>query len=319
VDAAPAANIEGLADYDLDWSWVAGAPTNLGFTAIVRVKNEERPLPWILPPLLKAVQRVIVVDNGSTDETVNVANRAAADADLSERLEVRSYPFDVSRCGPEHLATPASSVHSLTYFYNWSFSLVRTSYALKWDGDMLLTEVGVNALQDLAWQLEAVQRVVTMLRYPLYVADHRTAFLDLAVVNREPWAWPNGPAFTHTKAFEWELPRWPADIEMQSLPDWSCLELKFLDADEFAHWSHDDFTTTTRTTRKQREQEVFRALAGAADAPYGVVRIESPDDRHVIDYVRNDLVPNNRDELAERHREVVATAAKRKARASRSS
>jgi len=27
-------------------------------------------------------------------------------------------------------------VHSLTYFYNWSFSHVLTPYALKWDGDM---------------------------------------------------------------------------------------------------------------------------------------------------------------------------------------
>jgi hypothetical protein len=87
---------------------------------------------------------------------------------------------------------------------------------------------------------------------------------------------------------------------MVSLPDWSCLELKFLDADEFAHWSHDDFTTTTRTTRKQREQAVFRALTGDAEAPPGVVRVDSPDDRHVIDYVRGEWVPAHRDELIAR-------------------
>ena len=87
---------------------------------------------------------------------------------------------------------------------------------------------------------------------------------------------------------------------MVSLPDWSCLELKFLDADVFAHWSHDDFTTTTRTTRKQREQDVFRALAGAGDAPDGVVRIDSPDNRHVIEFVRDEWVPSHREELIDR-------------------
>jgi hypothetical protein len=300
VTASATDNIEGLSDFDLGWSWATNEHVESGFTAVVRVKNESAPLPWILPPLLRAVERVVLVDNGSTDDTIAVAKRTAAEAALAERLDVRSYPFAVSRCGPEHLDTPADSVHSLTYFYNWSFSLVRTSYALKWDGDMLLTELGVRALQDMGWQLEAVQRVMTMLRYPLYVADERTAFLDLGIVNKEPWAWPNGPEFTHTKAFEWELPRWPSDIQMVSLPDWSCLELKFLDADEFAHWSHDDFTTTTRTTRKQREQAIFRALAGGTEPPAGVVRVDSPDDRHVIEYVRSEWVPTHRDEMLDR-------------------
>ena len=49
----------------------------------------------------------------------------------AERLEVRSYPFAVARCGEEHLGTSPDSVHSLVYFYNWSFSHVRTGYALK--------------------------------------------------------------------------------------------------------------------------------------------------------------------------------------------
>src|SRR5437764_209418 len=129
-------NIEGLSDYDLGWSWATDQRVDLGFTAVVRVKNESAPLPWILPPLLRAVDRVVLVDNGSTDDTIAVAKRAATEAGVPDGLDVRSYPFAVSRCGPEHLDTPADSVHSLTYFYNWSFSLVRTSYALKWDGDM---------------------------------------------------------------------------------------------------------------------------------------------------------------------------------------
>ena len=49
-------NIEGLSDYDLGWSWATDQRVDLGFTAVVRVKNESAPLPWILPPLLRARQ-----------------------------------------------------------------------------------------------------------------------------------------------------------------------------------------------------------------------------------------------------------------------
>src|SRR5204863_307521 len=100
------------------------------------------------------------------------------------------------------------------------------------------------------------KRIITMRRYPLYVADDRTGFLDVSVVNRESWGWPNIEGFTHGKAFEWELPNWPTGLPTVSLPDWSCIELKHLDVDEFAHWSHEDFESTGRTTRKKREWDV---------------------------------------------------------------
>ena len=290
-------NLEGLDDFAVDWGWEHG-PLEEGFTAVVRVKNESRALPWVLPPLLRAVNRVVLVDNGSTDGTPDLAESIAKESGLGERLYVASYPFAVSRCGPEHLATPPSSVHSLTYFYNWAFSHVRTSYALKWDGDMIVTEPGVIALQSLAWQLASRQTIVTMNRHALYVADEHLAYLDLGITNREPWGWPNGPQFTHAKALDWELTVWPSETPTMRLPDWSCLELKFLDADEFAHWSDDvDFENTLRARRKRREQEMFRALALGGELPDGVVRIDAPADTHVIAYTRDTWLPEHRPTL----------------------
>jgi hypothetical protein len=283
-------NLEGHEDFDAVWRWSEGR-TEPGFTAVVRARNEARSLPLVLPHLLRAVKRVVLVDNGSIDGTADVARQVASEADALDRLEIHTYPFAIARCGEDHLETPAASVHSLAYFYNWSFSHVRTDYALKWDADMVLTDAAVNVLRDLAWQLEASPGVVKIPRYPLYVVDDRRAFLDLGLRNREPWAWPNRPGYGFVKAMEWEQPLWPAELPAIFLPEWSCIELKHLDTDEFAHWSTTDFTATARTRRKRREWEVFRTLADGGEPPTDVIAIEAPDNRHIVDYVRATWLP----------------------------
>lgn len=307
-------NREGRGDFTVRWAWDEG-PLEPGFTAVVRVKNEARPLPFVLPPLLRALRRVVLVDNGSTDGTPDLAQEIARQAGHADRLRVVSYPFDVARCGPEHLSTPGDSVRSLTYFYNWSFSHVRSTYALKWDGDMVLTETGVKALQDIDWQLEATLRVITMPRYPLYVADDSTAFLDVGLANNEPWGWPNRPGYAHVKAIEWELPLWPEHSYQVSLPDWSCVELKWLDADEFTHWSTTDFTASGRTKRKEREFRVHSSLASGQPPPDGVVPVQAPAGVHVVDYVRHQWINAERTGLTELARRLAEEreAAKRAA------
>jgi hypothetical protein len=278
-------NDEGETEFDVRWAWADG-DLEPGMTAVVRVRDEAPNLPLVLPPLLRAVRHVVLVDNGSTDGTAAVARRVAAECGASRRLEVVGYPFAVARCGSEHLGTSATSVHSLAHFYNWSFARVRTGYALKWDGDMVLTDAAVAVLRDLAWQLEAAEAIVRIPRHPLYVADDRVAFLDLGLRNCEPWAWPNRPGYSFVKALEWELPLWSPHTPVLTLPDRSCIELKHLDADEFSHWSATDFDASPRTRRKRRECEVFQALAGGAAPPDGVVAVEAPTGMHVVDYVR---------------------------------
>ena len=291
-------NLEGRPEYFVRWGWSQGRPEP-GFTAVVRAKNEARALPWVLPPLLRAVRYVILVDNGSADGTADVARRVALEEEASDRLEVRPYPFAVARCGEEHLTTNDMSVHSLAYFYNWSFSHVRTAYALKWDADMVLTDAAAGLLRDLGWQLEAAQMVVKIPRYPLYVADERHAFVDVGLRNCEPWAWPNRPGYSFVKAMEWEQPLWPEDLPTLVLPEWLCLELKYLDADEFDHWSDTNFEATARTRRKLREWQVFRALAGGAEPPEDVIPVAAPPGRHVIDYVRSTWLPERASEWAD--------------------
>ena len=281
-------NREGLPEYAVRWNWVEDSSRS-GFSAVLRVKDEARSLPWVLPGVLRSVQKTIVVDNGSTDGTPDVALRVAEELGFGQRLEVLSYPFAVSRCGPEHLWTYPDSVHSLTYFYNWSFSHVSTRYALKWDGDMVLTPEGERVVRDLSWQLEGIDGTVKMRRYPVYVESGRVAYVDFGETPFEPWGWRNTSEHTFIKCFDWEHVRPDADHTIQA-PDWLCFELKWLDADEFGHWSHTDFKVEINR-RKRREWELFHALGEGASLPEDVVRVESPEGLHVVEHLRRTYVP----------------------------
>ena len=284
-------NLERRHDYDVAWPRDFAA-LDRGLTAVLRVRNEARSLPWVLPPLFRAVQRIVLVDIRSDDVTPQVARATAERCGAADRLLVTAYPFPVSRCGAEHLATPERSVHNLAYFYNWSFAHVRTSYSMKWDGDMVLTAEGVDTIADLAWQLENVEAVVSMPRHPLFVESDRVAWLDVHMINVEEYVFPMGEAYRHVKAYEWEMRMVPRHAARMRLPEGLCVELKYLDSDEFDHWAdRDAFGATERTMRKLREWEVFHALReGRPEDVDGVVRIEAPPEyAHVIDYVTRRL------------------------------
>ena len=274
-------NLEQLTDFAVRWH----DPGDGVFTAVLRVKNEVQSLPWVLPGIFRVADHVILVDNGSDDGTPDVAKRVAEEEGAADRFQLLEYPFQVSRCGSEHLATPPNSVHSLTYFYNWAFSHARTQYWWKWDGDMVLTEQGERSFDEIKWQIEGVDAVINVPRYPVYIESEDVAYIDAEMINREAWAWPNRKETFFVKSFEWELPLWPTGLAFLRLPEWTCFELKWLDADEFQHWSKSEFGGTVRTTRKAREWDVFHAVSEGR-LPFGVHRVESPGDKHVIDLLR---------------------------------
>ena len=62
-------NLEGHTEYDIVWPWTRPEGLRAGTTAVLRVKDEAPSLPFVLPPLLRACDHVLVVDNGSTDGT----------------------------------------------------------------------------------------------------------------------------------------------------------------------------------------------------------------------------------------------------------
>ncbi|WP_296601366.1 hypothetical protein [Nocardioides sp.] len=284
-------NIEGHTEFDITWPWTRPEGLRPGSTAVLRVKNEAPSLPFVLPPLLRACDHVLLVDNGSEDGTPDVARDTAARAGRSDKLTVSSYPFAVARAGAEHLAQHELSVHSLSYFYNWCFAQVTTRYSWKWDGDMVLTTEGEVSVADLAWQVGDVQSIIRVPRHGLYLESESKGYLDLGWRNAEEWGFPIGPDFVFTKAFEWEIRTTPENVRTIGLPHGLCVELKYLDGEEFAHWTDpESFATSYRNRRKRREWAVFHALKEGRVLP-GVHEITAPPGVHIVDHVTHDWLP----------------------------
>ena len=283
-------NLEGHRDFDIVWPWRSGTMRR-GATAVLRVKNEAESMRFVLPPLLRACDAVLLVDNNSDDGTGQEALDVAAHHGLAEKFTLKEYPFEVARAGAEHLAVPENSVHSLSYFYNWCFSHVRTRFTWKWDGDMVLTTEGEVSLADLSWQVGKADVVIRIPRHGLYIRDERHAFLDLGLRNIEEWGFPLTPDFVYSKAPEWEIRTTPPNTPQFALPQGLVVELKYLDGDEFAHWTNpESFATSIRNRRKRREWLVFNAL-NEGTVPEGVTEIVAPEGEHVVDHVTHTWLP----------------------------
>ena len=106
-----------------------------------------------------------------------------------------------------------------------------------------------------------MQSIIRVPRHGLYLESDSKGYLDLGLRNAEEWGFPIGPDFVFTKAYEWEIRTTPDPVRSIGLPHGLCVELKYLDGDEFAHWTDpESFATSYRNKRKRREWTVYNAL-----------------------------------------------------------
>jgi glycosyltransferase involved in cell wall biosynthesis len=247
-------NSEGLADYD----FVLRAKTwRHGVSAMLRVKNEARKILSCLSSLIGAVDEVVVIDNASTDATVDLVRTFKHERDARNKVSLLSYPFTIARCGAEHRNTPADSVRSLVYYYNWCLSKCRCSYVFKIDADMVLLPEGVQKISALFNQLSPlVPTVVAPAVQTMYRAPDGRWFLANDEINCEPRIFPNTSAIRYHKGRHWEELRCGIPARRMNWNEVLIYELKDTSEDEFAHWTDTDFPTA----RKQKEWRNFNLV-----------------------------------------------------------
>lgn len=254
-----------------------------GVTAVIRLGPDPAWLAHSLPPLLRSVDRVILVDRGP-DATRESALAMADGLGLSPRLHVLDYPFELSSPGHDHLSTPPDSVHSRVHFHNWAFSHVRTTYALRWDPRLVLTSEGETLLSSFNWQVGRHHVILELPQHPLYVESDRVAYLDLTSPTIEDLGHPVDPRYSYVKGFERELLRFPDGVRTYVLPHGSCLALRNLTGVDSSDAGAACVTPAQARRERHQADAVAAIRAGRWAERKHLFRLEAPSDTHVVDH-----------------------------------
>lgn len=273
-------NLEGYADFDITWPWAQ--MQRPGATAIVAVTAASRLLPFVVPRLLRACDRILFVEDGSA-AAAEVVDRAMQESGSRGQVDRKTYPFLLRTLPREHVACPERSVHSMSYFRNWCLAQVRTRLCWDWPAWAVLTFEGVTTVADIGWRAGRVPAVVRVPWHRLYVVDSQSAFLDVGRPVVEEWGFPVHPDFRSAKGYAADVRTTPQGVRRIRLPPRLCLRPYFLDASE-------DAATQRRLPPdgERRRVDELTARLHAGTLPEGVVPVTSTD-RHVVDHAADAL------------------------------
>jgi glycosyltransferase involved in cell wall biosynthesis len=235
-------------------------------TALVRVRNEAPKIGAVLRAILPLFDEIVVIDNGSDDDTAELVRTIRRDDDPAGKIRLESYPHRLARFGPEHDATPADSLRSAVYFSNWCLARCGRRFVCKWDGDMMPRREARAPFLELLRSLDH-HRIGcwTVAGQTAYRDRHGAWYLALGEINREVELFPNGWGYRFVKLRHWERLDRPRLAPKRAFEPVAFYELKSVTEDEFGHWS----TREWPSERKQREWANFTAVSeGRLDARF---------------------------------------------------
>lgn len=129
----PGSNLEGKSQFDLPTGFWSGRLA--GVSAMVRLRNEERYVEASLLSVVDLFDEIVVAVQPSTDKTQEIVDGLAG---RYPKIKSYRYPFTSILPEPNYFRNDPSSVHNLSYYYNWVLSKTTRQYVFKWDGDVIM-------------------------------------------------------------------------------------------------------------------------------------------------------------------------------------
>lgn len=242
-----------------------------GISAMIRIKNEERNIYNVLRSIKNCFDEIVIIDNNSTDNTIQEINRAKSDfPSLKDKLKLRHYKFEIAKCGFENFNTPQNSPHSLASFYNYSLKQCSFSTICKWDGDMFLPKSMAPSFQAFLNQIQIFtppncDNTVFGLMKGLTVykgSDHKF-YSRGANFEIETRIFENIPGVFYIKEILWEHLFSLHKIERVISEQVTFVEYKDTSVNEFAHWSIE--ASLGLSPRKSKEIRDFNLIKNITD------------------------------------------------------
>jgi glycosyltransferase involved in cell wall biosynthesis len=225
---------------------------------MLRIKNEEMNIRTVLSSIKFLFEEIVIVDNGSTDHTMKVIEEFVKEEDLSDKVRIFSYPFEVAKCGDQNFETNEFSVHSLAYYYNWTLSKCTCKYIWKWDGDMVVDRSMVPDFIKFKNQvLENPGLVGVPVGITYYKVGLGIGFVKNDYYEMEPRLFPNSFLVCFKKDILWERLAFDYDFSMIKSEIPIYIELKDVTANEFGHWSN---SSLAWGVRKVQEYKYFKEM-----------------------------------------------------------
>lgn len=247
-------NLEGFHNYYFtlfESHWKAGV------SAMLRVKNEEEKIHYCLGSIFDLFDEIVFIDNGSEDKTLEIVRQFKKQIDKGNKIKIYCYPFKVARCGSENSNTPEDSVFSLAYYYNWCLSKCTFKYVCKWDADMVLRKESRESMKSFFRQIQKDQKKCwTFGGQTVYRDLEGNYYLSKEEINEEIMIFPYGYNVRFYKVDLFERLLSQPQLPVGRFEEVPFYELKFVNEEEFSHWSTNDFPTP----RKKMEWENYQLI-----------------------------------------------------------
>lgn len=140
-------NIENIHKMNIDINKFSQKNKKFWISWIARLKNAWDFLYKCIESHINFYDEIILVNNNSTDNTEKVCKKLQKK--YPKKIKYFKYEYDVYPAwSKKHKNTPSNSIHSLAYYYNWSFSKSSYCYVWKIDDDNYMIKEKLKNLRN---------------------------------------------------------------------------------------------------------------------------------------------------------------------------
>ena len=115
-------------------------------SAVYRVKNAEPFLYMSIYSIAPICSEIIIVDNNSSDNTLEIAEKIKSELKSRVNVKIYSYKQELAIAG-QNYSTELETKGSLAEYYTYCFSKATSDYVMKCDAHLLYNPKGLLAIQ----------------------------------------------------------------------------------------------------------------------------------------------------------------------------